>query len=181
MAFQHNSPLTFQVTGNFYGNHSFNARTVRGLRDCSTTRNVRLKTLIYRYLIVDRLLVVGGCSFHRCTMGVSIFLARFRRRVGVSIRRVRRGFQQGTGTGVVVDGGLRIAGNSVAPWQRRSGLSRGRCDGFSTFYQFNYLVCFPRKIAVWSERIIPTTVRTENSFFPIKVLPLFVDERTRYL
>lgn len=119
------------------------------------------------YLIVDRLLTIRGCSFHRSSMGVSILLPRFRRRIRMSIRRIRRGFQQGTGTGIVINSSLRVVG-SIASWQWWSCLARGRSDRFSTFYQFHYLVSFPRKVTVWSEWIIPTTIRAGNEFFPVK-------------
>ena len=117
-----------------------------------------------KYLIVDRLLAVG-CSFHRSTMGISVLLARLRRRAGVSIRRIGGGFQQRAGTGIVVDGRLRVA--RVASRQRRTRLSRCRSDGLPAFDQFHYLVGFPRKIAVWSKRIIPAAVRTEKFISPI--------------
>ena len=117
-----------------------------------------------RYLIIDRLLAVG-CSFHRSTVRISVLLAGLRRRAGVSIRRVGGGFQQRAGTGVVVDGGLRVA--RVASRQRGTRLSRCRCDGLPAFDQFHYLVGFPRKIAVWSKRIIPAAVRTEKFISPI--------------
>lgn len=117
-----------------------------------------------RYLVIDRLLAVG-CSFHRGTMRISVLLAGLWWRAGVSIRRVGGGFQQRAGTGVVVDDGLRVA--RVASRQRGTRLSRCRCDGLPAFDQFHYLVGFPRKIAVWSKRIIPAAVRTEKFISPI--------------